>query len=190
MWISKLWPRRPKVSPVPTLSVSPTILHFTSLRLIMFLIDLCVSAALDAVKENVLLPWSTTVLQNAPSPTLTPTDVLPQSVISGPHVSIGASSPSPSESCPSISLSDDPPRARILSLQNFTKALKEITPSSSEALGSLAELRKWNDEFGEGRKERRRKQAWGTDRFGFTDNGHRRGGDDSILHSTSKAAGV
>jgi hypothetical protein len=58
---------------------------------------------------------------------------------------------------------------RILSLRHFDKALKEITPSSSEALGSLADLRKWNDEFGEGRKDKKRRQVWGKDRFGFTD---------------------
>lgn len=55
---------------------------------------------------------------------------------------------------------------RTLSLPHFDKALKEITPSSSESLGSLAALRKWNDEFGEGRK-RRNEQVWGKDRFGF-----------------------
>ena len=58
---------------------------------------------------------------------------------------------------------------RTLHFRNFTKALKEITPSSSEALGSLVELRKWNEEFGEGRKERKRQHVWGRGRFGFTD---------------------
>ena len=55
---------------------------------------------------------------------------------------------------------------RILLPHNFAKALREITPSASESLGTLADLRKWNDEFGEGRK--RKKQVWGKDRFGFT----------------------
>ena len=55
------------------------------------------------------------------------------------------------------------PDARVLRLRNFLKALKEITPSSSsESLGSLSELRKWNEEFGEGRKDKER-QAWGTE---------------------------
>lgn len=58
---------------------------------------------------------------------------------------------------------------RTISQRNFLKALKEITPSSSESLGSLAELRKWNDEFGEGNKDRKRKQVWGKGKFGFTD---------------------
>jgi len=55
---------------------------------------------------------------------------------------------------------------RVLRPYNFAKALKEITPSASESLGTLADLRRWNDEFGEGRK--RKKQVWGKDRFGFT----------------------
>ncbi len=59
------------------------------------------------------------------------------------------------------------PHVRSLAWRNFEQALKEITPSASEALGSLAELRKWNDEFGEGRKAKKR-QVWGKDRFGFT----------------------
>lgn len=58
---------------------------------------------------------------------------------------------------------------RTLGLHNFNKALKEITPSSSESLGSLADLRKWNEEFGEGKKDRKRQQVWGKDRFGFTE---------------------
>ena len=57
-------------------------------------------------------------------------------------------------------------RKRILRPHNFVKALREITPSASESLGTLADLRRWNDEFGEGRK--RKKQVWGKDRFGFT----------------------
>ena len=59
------------------------------------------------------------------------------------------------------------PHVRSLAWRNFEQALKEITPSASEALGSLAELRKWNDEFGEGRKAKKR-QVWGKDRLGFT----------------------
>ena len=56
---------------------------------------------------------------------------------------------------------------RTLHLRNFEKALKEITPSASESLGSLAELRKWNEEFGEGRKQRKQ-VVWGKGKFGFT----------------------
>ncbi|KAG6333127.1 hypothetical protein ID866_5967 [Astraeus odoratus] len=63
----------------------------------------------------------------------------------------------------------DTPEARIVYARHFAKALKEITPSSSETLGSLADLRKWNEQFGEGRKDKRRVQVWGKGRFGFTD---------------------
>lgn len=50
-------------------------------------------------------------------------------------------------------------------MPHFEKALKEITPSASEQLGSLADLRKWNDEFGEGGRKRG-KRIWGG-KFGF-----------------------
>jgi len=59
---------------------------------------------------------------------------------------------------------------RVISLSNFEKALKEITPSSSESLGTLSELRKWNDEFGEGKREKRR-NMWGKGSFGFVEKG-------------------
>jgi hypothetical protein len=56
---------------------------------------------------------------------------------------------------------------RVLTLTNFKKALKEISASSSELQGSAAELRKWNELYGEGAKDRRQK-LWGAGRFGFT----------------------
>lgn len=72
------------------------------------------------------------------------------------------------ETLESVTLTGEPPEPpkiqRVLDLQHFNKALLEITPSSSETLGSLPELRKWNDEFGEGRKDRKRRQVWGKDR--------------------------
>ena len=54
---------------------------------------------------------------------------------------------------------------RTLRAYHFEKALKEITPSASEAMGTLTDLRKWNDEFGEGGKKRG-KRIWGG-KFGF-----------------------
>lgn len=60
-------------------------------------------------------------------------------------------------------------QSRTIHLRHFSKALQEITPSSSEALGSLADLRKWNEQFGEGQREKRRIQVWGKGRFGFVD---------------------
>ena len=106
-------------------------------------LDVCVSAALDAVKENVSVPWIVERGKNDHQDT--EKDDTPQTSV------------------------DDTTR-RILRPHNFAKALKEITPSASESLGSLTDLRKWNDEFGEGRK--RKKQVWGKDRFGFTKQWH------------------
>ncbi|KAJ7685125.1 hypothetical protein DFH06DRAFT_30466 [Mycena polygramma] len=135
---------------------------------------LCVSAALDAVKEHVTVPWSTTT-------------TLPENISSGADISDGAPASDAKVSPPStdstetqsvvesdISSNDDdvPPPAvapRILYLRHFTKALKEITPSSSEVLGTLADLRKWNEEFGEGRGNKKRQQVWGKGLFGFTE---------------------
>ena len=58
---------------------------------------------------------------------------------------------------------------QVISLSNFEQALKEITPSSSESLGTLSELRKWNDEFGEGKMDKGR-SMWGRS-FGIVEKG-------------------
>jgi hypothetical protein len=88
---------------------------------------------------------------------------------SEPADTAASSEPTPKPSTEAIVDELDHPaaRGRVLHLCNFDKALKEITPSSSEQLGTLAEIRRWNDEFGEGRRARK-KQVWGKDRFGFT----------------------
>ncbi|KAJ7063235.1 hypothetical protein C8F01DRAFT_1209579 [Mycena amicta] len=101
---------------------------------------LCVSAALDAVKENVVVPWSSETAARDSSASAD-----------------GTPPPSPAAV------------PRVLHLRHFTKALKEITPSASEFSGTLAELRNWNQEFGEGRNTKKRQQVWGRDRFGFTE---------------------
>ncbi|KAL1707774.1 P-loop containing nucleoside triphosphate hydrolase protein [Schizophyllum commune] len=131
---------------------------------------LCVSAALDAVKELVTVPWASTTKPVAPSVSeaeatstsepLASTDSAPVDKADAPAESQKSDAPTPDPK------PTTPPR--VLNLRHFEKAMKEITPSSSEALGSLAELRKWNDEFGEGRKDKRRKQVWGKGSFGFT----------------------
>ncbi|KAG8912322.1 hypothetical protein FRC01_005160 [Tulasnella sp. 417] len=62
---------------------------------------------------------------------------------------------------------DENQGARLLHKRHFAKALTEVTPSSSESLGTLHDLRKWNEEFGEGRvKSGGRKAKWG-EKFGF-----------------------
>uniref|UniRef100_D8PX12 AAA+ ATPase domain-containing protein n=1 Tax=Schizophyllum commune (strain H4-8 / FGSC 9210) TaxID=578458 RepID=D8PX12_SCHCM len=131
---------------------------------------LCVSAALDAVKELVTVPWASTTKPAAP-----PTSDAEAASQSEPSES-AESAPTTTPKPPTAEAKSDTPAPetkpttppRVLNLRHFEKAMKEITPSSSEALGSLAELRKWNDEFGEGRKDKRRKQVWGKGSFGFT----------------------
>ncbi|KAI6039587.1 hypothetical protein EDC04DRAFT_1702979 [Pisolithus marmoratus] len=97
--------------------------------------DLCVSAALAAVKESVILPWAT---------------------------SLDAQSISTNNEPPNLSdMTEAQPLScsRVIHPRHFTKAFKEITPSASESLGSLTALRKWNEQFGEGRKDERRLQV-------------------------------
>ena len=154
------------------------------------LIDLCVAAALDAVKAGVTLPWGATkapleatpagapsttgvltgeagarvlVVENDVDAQPTTTDQAPEPPSESPEPS---ASSSPDDTAGALS---DHPR-RVISLSNFEKALKEITPSSSESLGTLSELRKWNDEFGEGKREKRR-NMWGKGSFGFVEKG-------------------
>jgi hypothetical protein len=104
---------------------------------------------LDAVKEKVSLPW---VVEKSTNP------------------SQDNSQTNNAEDDGVAKASNDGAslvtQKRVLHPHNFAKALKEITPSASESLGTLADLRRWNDEFGEGRKQK--KQVWGKDRFGFT----------------------
>ncbi|KAF9453212.1 AAA-domain-containing protein [Macrolepiota fuliginosa MF-IS2] len=153
---------------------------------------LCVSAALDAVKENVQLPWVTVTssLASQTEPTV-PSSSAPAShqeardrnaEQASEQVSSSSTQPEtsgitkPTAAATQVNTAEPEPavpnvseQPRVLRLRNFTKALKEITPSSSESLGSLAELRKWNEEFGEGRQDRKRQQVWGRGRFGFVE---------------------
>jgi hypothetical protein len=124
---------------------------------------------MDAVKVDVVLPWSQKPNEVTPPEVTTAVPLEPNLEV---ETEISTSSVTDSQSA-HPSKSDEPTPeeetvapVRVLTFANFTKAMKEITPSSSEALGSLGELRKWNDEFGEGRKEKRR-QMWGKGNFGF-----------------------
>ncbi|EIN07490.1 AAA-domain-containing protein [Punctularia strigosozonata HHB-11173 SS5] len=154
---------------------------------------LCVAAALDAVKERVSVPWA--VSSAPPEPSVTVADP-PAENAAGPTAEgvadggdrlvepAAASSaldtePQKSDSTPrtkddeseAADAAGPPDRGsekatREIAARHFKKALSEITPSASEALGTLADLRKWNAEFGEGRKEKKL-QVWGKGRFGF-----------------------
>ena len=124
------------------------------------------------MKENVVVPWA---LTSQAGPVQTSPDKVPESVpaivadvnVKETEPAEDAAKDAPPKLAAPAEASPPPASSRILHLHNFTKALKEITPSSSESLGSLADLRKWNEEFGEGRKHRKR-QVWGKDRFGFS----------------------
>ncbi|KAK0197193.1 hypothetical protein F5146DRAFT_34122 [Armillaria mellea] len=179
---------------------------------------LCVSAAVDAVKEHVELPW---LVSNAMAKAAQPVDNSNPST----DVSTETAAPKtrrrkktdPAESLVSVSeesgsepVETNKPESeegksqsaettpegeetvtRTLSQRHFAKALKEITPSSSEATGTLAALRKWNEEFGEGRRDRKRRQIWGKGRFGFTDPANFVEEDGRVLPTTalSKSSG-
>lgn len=56
---------------------------------------------------------------------------------------------------------------RVLMQKHFKIALEEIRPSASEE-GSLPELRKWAEQFGEGGKRKGKKSGFGKG-FGFSD---------------------
>ncbi|CAG7846441.1 Protein MSP1 AltName: Full=Tat-binding homolog 4 [Serendipita indica DSM 11827] len=133
---------------------------------------LCVAAALDAVKEHTHLPW------NTPKDPSTDVDTKPKSVdikssqsesstdaIKDPNTESPSSTAKEESEDTSNSDKEDVKPRRILRMSHFEKALKEITPSASEQLGSLADLRKWNEEFGEGGRKRGRR-IWGG-KFGF-----------------------
>ncbi|KAG8809356.1 hypothetical protein FRC17_003481 [Serendipita sp. 399] len=134
---------------------------------------LCVAAALDAVKEHAKLPWTvprdtTPQPQELPTPIPEPMAAVPTPGDNGsPRVEEkveAASTQTPAED----EITTEPEEAeapRVLHMSHFEKALKEITPSASEHLGTLADLRKWNEEFGEGGRKRGKK-IWGS-RFGF-----------------------
>jgi len=173
------------------------------------LTDLCVAAALDAVKAGVTLPWGTTGIPDKGTPptddvsagesgarapviksdleswgeSSTITDPVSASTIESPSLSTSSSADTTTVS-PEIGANLERPH-RVISLSNFEQALKEITPSLSESLGTLSELRKWNDEFGEGKREKRR-NMWGKGSFGFVEKGE---GRDAIKVAASAGAG-
>ncbi|KAF8636457.1 hypothetical protein AX17_003273 [Amanita inopinata Kibby_2008] len=146
---------------------------------------LCVSAALDAVKEHVQLPWAMpqTVTQASK---VVATGVIPEATTDGPDpvfTTSASAEPVFMDHRSTDGADEANPVFRVLRMHNFLKALKEIVPSSSEVLGSLAELRKWNEEFGEGRKDKKRQQVWGKGRFGFTDKVDNGEGNGRVAHS-------
>jgi hypothetical protein len=110
----------------------------------------------------------------------TMTDPTSTSTIESP--SLVSSSADASSASPEPEATHERP-LRVISLSNFEQALKEITPSSSESLGTLSELRKWNDEFGEGKRDKRR-NMWGKGNFGFIEKGE--GSDEVKIASVER----
>ncbi|CAE6414667.1 unnamed protein product [Rhizoctonia solani] len=171
--------------------------------------NLVVAAALDAVKENISLPWRTgsadgkgkDVEKLADIPKVDATNVAPDATSSDtpvPGTQTIVAQPSASEPVqvtetnPGLTAettdtatqtTTESTPARRLRNEHFARALKEITPSASEALGTLADLRKWNTEFGGGDRKKSNK-AWGG-RFGFGGSGKRPDGE-----GTGRVAGV
>ncbi|KAF9780481.1 AAA-domain-containing protein [Thelephora terrestris] len=146
---------------------------------------LCVAAALDAVKAGVVLPWEATkpttdgvtpVTPAAPTADASSEDgtrvLVLENDIDAWDEPLPSSDAKPASPETEPTTPERPPR--VISLSNFEKALKEITPSSSESLGTLSELRKWNDEFGEGKREKKR-NMWGKGSFGFIEKGEGQG---------------
>lgn len=122
-------------------------------------------------------------LEKPPQPSVIPVQVV-KSVEEQVATVESPSAPSDAASTTTSSPSapDTPPRT--LSWRNFEVALKEITPSSSESHASLVDLRKWNEEFGEGRKGRKQ-HVWGKGKFGFTDKPLNGGDEVKIVQSSS-----
>jgi len=147
---------------------------------------LCIAAALDAVKETVDVPWA------VPSKTSSiSTDAAEKTASSEAQVSNNAEGPSNSSEPPQQEPGQEksvPHVQRTLDSRHFTKALHEITPSASETLGTLLSIRKWNEEFGEGSKGKRRR-AWG-DKFGFSNIGQGAGLDEGRVMSDRPTASV
>ncbi|QRV80905.1 AAA family ATPase [Ceratobasidium sp. AG-Ba] len=140
--------------------------------------NLCVAAAMDALKETVKLPWVTKNQDSkekiAAGSSTTPADKIFSKTTAAPEKDIAKSESSDDESSTQPSDPDsespstpssgtttpeekpEPPKPRILYARHFTRALMDVAPSSSESQGSLSELRKWNSQFGTGVRDQPR----------------------------------
>lgn len=43
----------------------------------------------------------------------------------------------------------------VLTMEHFKEALKMVPPSLSEEMGTLTEIRKWDSQFGDGKKKKK-----------------------------------
>ncbi|EMD31581.1 hypothetical protein CERSUDRAFT_119622 [Gelatoporia subvermispora B] len=105
---------------------------------------LCVSAALDVVKQTVELPWRTSRMASTTVKTESPSQAAGISVDATKEGNVHDAPQRPSAE----------PVKRVLASSHFQTALKEVSASTAESLGSVAELRKWNEKFGQKREKR------------------------------------
>lgn len=128
--------------------------------------DLCVSAALNAVKERVVVPWSISGKLGSSSAPKKETET--EQATASTFTDNSAETALGTQEAASGEPNDAEAAAiRILRPHNFAQALTEITPTASDSLSAL--VKKWNDDFGEGRKDRKKQQVWGKGIFGFVD---------------------
>ncbi|RUP47025.1 hypothetical protein BC936DRAFT_146214 [Jimgerdemannia flammicorona] len=115
--------------------------------------NLCVSAALAAVHEASLGLLLSSAGGAEASASSSQTSSSPAS--SSPASSSPASSPADT-----VSQHDKIP-VRVLRPHHFEKALSQVTPSCSEDMYSLIEIRKWDAIYGDGAKQRNKKPVIG-----------------------------
>ncbi|QRV80902.1 AAA family ATPase [Ceratobasidium sp. AG-Ba] len=128
--------------------------------------DLCVAAAMDALKEGVKLPWlakndkpdegSPSKANIANDPELKKEDLSDDET---PPLKSDPNSESPSAASTGVTTPEEKPEAvkpRVLFNRHFVRALMDVAPSSSESQGAMSELRKWNTQFGTGARDQPR----------------------------------
>ncbi|KAI1315630.1 hypothetical protein EDD11_000583 [Mortierella claussenii] len=114
--------------------------------------NLCVSAALASVRESIedevrsMHPVSSNDKDK---------EVLDLAPLLNQYKQQALSAVTSKGSLPSIS-SFSPTSVRVIKKNHFDKALSQITPSCSENMDSLTELRKWDGLYGDGGKGRRK----------------------------------
>ena len=169
------WKHEPVIAPIPAINhESPSSITISSSSQQQLDKDLTKGESLPSSLSEPIAPVAT--LDNEASPSISTSS--PEQLSDG---NVPDNSP---QSTPPPETSVHP--KRVLHLRNFLQAQREITPSSSESFGSLAELRKWNEEFGEGRRDRKRRQVWGKGQFGFVDHGNDSLQEGRVAHSQPK----
>jgi len=135
--------------------------------------NLCVSAALASVRESIekeVLELSGGAGDSLGTPSTSGTTTTPSSekvldlsplLLQYKKESIEASKAAQDAETrftgdSSLALASPPPTFRVISKRHFDKALTQITPSSSENMESLTELKKWDGLYGDAGKGRRK----------------------------------